>query len=101
MARIRELPTPEAMEPGVSAMEVCRVFISKGHSYVSLELEAFETKPLQWGYVLADIAGHLAKAFSESGDMKPDDVFRAIEEGYNGRMAMVLKHEGRHLGSRH
>ena len=101
MPKFRELVVPNEMSEGETAREVCRVFIGKGASYVSLDLDLFGEKPEQWGYVLADIAGHVAKGLAEAGEIKSEDVFREIEKGYSLRMSNHLEMVGRHLGSKH
>jgi hypothetical protein len=101
MTKFRELPLPDELSIGGTAKEACRFFISEGHSFVSLDLELFENNGKQWGYVLADIASHVAKGLSELGDTKPEDIFREIESGYSLRMSNHLEMAGRHLGSKH
>jgi hypothetical protein len=101
VARFKELDLPEFADDLSEAVEIVRFFLGRGHSYVSLEQAPFEGRPHQWGFVLADIANHVANAEALSGGLSREEIFREIELGYRQRMENGLKVEGRNLSPKH
>jgi hypothetical protein len=77
---VREIaPPPEAQEHG--GQEILRGFIVDGDLHVSLQ-HAFD-RPAVWGVLLVDIARHVARMYSKSGDMHEaqalDEIYRNFQ----------------------
>ncbi len=78
------------------ADEVVRVWIGEGDSIVTLH-DLFDDNLEAWGMVLADIAVHVTKMKSLDGAVSMEEIFKAIERGYRGRLADFHELEYRSL----
>jgi uncharacterized protein DUF5076 len=56
------LSIPPSVESDPNALEVARVWVSRGTQQVILRVEAWDD-PAAWGILLADLARHVANAY--------------------------------------
>jgi Domain of unknown function (DUF5076) len=81
----RELTIPPAAEADPAAFEILRVWGASGEQHVSLFWDLWD-EPENWGIMLADLAGHVANAFSQEKGLDRADTLRKIRSLFNSEL---------------
>lgn len=80
-----DLDVPDEIAGDAAFDEVLRVWIAED-SIVAMR-NVFGPGSRNWGMVIADIAVHIARMRLQNDDVPMEENFKAIEDGYRGRMS--------------
>ena len=87
---MRELPIPSENEGDAQATEMARVWLGNGSCNVSLLLGMYEDAEdcdedeLEvWGYILSDIAQHIANGFKQSHGWDETETMANLRKHFN------------------
>ncbi|GAC1452430.1 MAG: DUF5076 domain-containing protein [Isosphaeraceae bacterium] len=78
----QQLPLPPDAAQDVRAIELLRVWASKGKQHVSLATGLWDD-PASWGIMLVDLARHVANAYSELKGMNRHEALVRVKEGFD------------------
>lgn len=76
----RQLPIPPVASQDPKAVELLRVWASKGDQHVSLATGLWDD-PASWGIMLVDLARHIADAYNKQMGMGRFDALARLKEG--------------------
>jgi hypothetical protein len=79
-----QLVIPEAVSADPKSFEVLRVWVANKKQHVSIRACTWND-PAAWGIMLADLAGHMANAFGETG-MPRDQALKRIRAGLEAEL---------------
>jgi hypothetical protein len=82
-----ELRIPTAVLPDKSAVELLRVWASRGKQHVAL-FSPWDD-PAAWGIMLVDLAKHVANAYEQSKGKDAGAVLKRIREGFDAEWAVA------------
>jgi hypothetical protein len=82
----RTLEAPEGLNEIDDLDEILRVWIGGGNLHLTLH-DFFGPDGRQWGWVLADLAMHVARLRLENDDAPVQETLTAIRTGYQERIS--------------
>ena len=77
-----ELPVPPVAAADPKAVEIARIWASRGSQHVSLATEIWDD-PAAWGLMLVDLARHVANGYEQAQGRDREDVLRRIRAGFD------------------
>jgi hypothetical protein len=80
------LKVPEFLASDARAEEVLSIWKSDGPQTVLVECDAWDD-PAAWGLLLVDVARHVSKSFEQNKNIRKEDAFKRIMEGFNAELA--------------
>ena len=86
MADSTQLRVPDAARNDRRSFELLRVWIADGEQHISLRAGIWDD-PQAWGVMLADLAGHIAIIFEQSGTLGREEALAGIREGFEAELA--------------
>jgi hypothetical protein len=81
MSQKDQLAIPDAARKDARSFELLRVWVASEDQHVSLRAGVWK-EPGPWGTVLADLAGHIANAISETEGISREDALDEIEAAF-------------------
>ncbi|HET7458922.1 MAG TPA: DUF5076 domain-containing protein [Gemmatimonadaceae bacterium] len=76
-SRPRQLGIPPIPSADPSSFEVARIWMSGGNQHVALAVNEADD-PAAWGIMLADLARHVANAYSQFGTHSKEDAMHRV-----------------------
>ncbi|WP_444907052.1 DUF5076 domain-containing protein [Microbulbifer sp. SSSA008] len=76
----KELIAPPSASEAENATEILRSWIIDGKLHCSLLPTIWEDSPETWGILLADVAGHVSNALSETTGKEKEEILQQIKE---------------------
>ena len=86
MSETTQLQIPSEARNDKKSFELLRVWVANSEQHISLRAGVWDD-PAAWGIMLADLAGHIANTFEQSGTLPRDKALVAIHEGFEAEMA--------------
>jgi hypothetical protein len=77
-----ELKVPAAALNNESAKEIIRVWVASGSQHMSIATGVWRD-PAAWGMMLADLAKHIANAYSQAEGMEFEAALARIRQGFD------------------
>jgi len=94
---LRELPIPPvAIKHPDSSFEIIRVWAATGEQHVSLRTE-LQGGPEDWGYLLAQLARHMANAYHLEGKLDLSEALARIKTGLDREWERPSGHVKGHI----
>ena len=81
-----ELDVPPPVQSDSKAIEMARIWASKGQQVVTLRPDLWED-PAAWGIMLVDFANHVANAYEQMGRGSKEEVLKRIFEGMQAEIS--------------
>jgi hypothetical protein len=83
-----QLSIPDAANGDAQSFELIRIWIANQSQHVTMRVGVWDD-PAQWGMMLADLAGHVAKGYEQSEGVSRALVLERIHEAFNAHFAQV------------
>ncbi len=80
-----ELPAPEAAHEDSQAFELLRLWFAEGAPQSSARMELW-SDPAAWGFMLGEVARHIAVRYASASDVEPAAVLERIRAGFVGEL---------------
>ena len=85
MTETNNLIVPDAAKRDPGSFEILRVWVASQAQHVSLRTGVWED-PFAWGIVLADLARHVANAYSQTKGADQEGTLQRIMSGLDAEM---------------
>ena len=85
MAETDQMIIPDAARRDRESFEILRVWVANQGQHVSLKTGIWDD-PFAWGIILADLARHVANAYSETDGLDPSRTLERILAGLNAEL---------------
>jgi hypothetical protein len=76
------MKTPSAIQNEPEALELLRVWVSRGERYISMGTNVWKD-PAVWGIMLVDLAKHIASEYHTATGMDPIIALHRVREGFD------------------
>ncbi len=80
-----ELPAPEAAHEDSQSFELLRLWFAEGAPRLSARMELW-SDPAAWGFMLGEVARHVAARYASEADAEPALVLERIRAGFTAEL---------------
>jgi Domain of unknown function (DUF5076) len=87
MAESDQILVPEVAKNDPGSFEILRVWVANNGEHVSLRVGVWED-PASWGFMLADLAGHLVNSYEQDAGLDRVATMRRIKFAFNAKVEL-------------